>query len=173
MSLGPINLFQLSEITIKDLVLDDLAGYTAMFEEMDASIIDRQATIVLYELYRNLVNVPPEDEMTINIKRWIAGHTVLRLLPPLRTYIAKNEIKGDTSQEGSITHYDQLENLNEIERIVQFRLQELRNLIQLELEADYAVGGPLYDVPATRNASPTTGLVTLDPWKIGAEMFKN
>ena len=174
MTIGTIVTFDPKDITVKDLVLDDLSGYRDMLEnDMDATMIDRQATIVMYDIYKDASNFPDPVDMPLDIKRYVAAYTVIRLIPSLRTYVAKYEIRGDTSQEGSVSHYDQLAMLDDLERLMQTRIYELRNTVQVLLATDYSVGPAAYDLPGMGNSSPTVGFATLDPWVVGFELYKN
>lgn len=169
MSVGTIDRFDIRDISIKDLVLDDLAGYFDMLNDIDENMLDRQASIVLDEVYKD---APPlEADIPLIVKRWMAAHTALRLIPALRTYIAKNEVRGDILERSSTIRYDQLEMLDDIQVTIEQRIHELRNQVQNALTDQYSVGPPMYDRPGI---TPTTeGFVSLDPWRIGKKMFEN
>ena len=169
MSVGTIDQFDIRDISIKDLVLDDLSGYVDMLNDIDENMLDRQASIVVYEIYRN--DIPLEADIPIIVKRWIAAHTVLRLIPALRTYIAKNEVRGDILERSSTVKYDQLEMLDDIQLTVEARVHELRNQVQNELTDEFTVGAPIYDRPGI--TSKNAEFVTLDPWRIGKKLFEN
>lgn len=173
MSLGRVDKFRLQDISIIDLVLDDLAGYRDMLKSIDENIIDRRASIVLHKVYRTESNIPEEDDIPFAVKQWVAAHTVLDLIPALRTYIAKYEIRSDTSDEGSIGRYDQLDMLDDLQVAVQNRIIEMKAEVQIALEDDFAIGPRLYDLPGVSNSSKTPGFATLDPWRIGIKMFEN
>lgn len=169
MSVGKIDQFDIRDISIKDLVLDDLSGYVDMLNDIDENMLDRQASIVVYEIYRT--DIPLEADIPIVVKRWIAAHTVLRLIPALRTFIAKNEVRGDILERSSTVKYDQLEMLDDIQLTVESRIHELRNQVQNELTDELTVGAPIYDRPGI--TSQNTEFATLDPWRIGKKMFEN
>jgi hypothetical protein len=169
MSVGTIDRFDIRDISIKDLVLDDLSGYFDMLNDIDENMLDRQASIVLYEVYRD--TPPLEADIPLVVRRWIAAHSVLRLIPALRTYIAKNEKRGDILERSSTVYYDQLDNLDDIQLAVEQRIHELRNQVQNVLTDEYSVGPPMYDRPGV--TSKEAPFVTLDPWRIGPKMFEN
>lgn len=170
MSVGTIDRFDIRDISIKDLVLDDLAGYVDMLNDIDENMIDRQASIVMDEVFREDTQ-PLEADIPLVVKRWVAAHTVLRLIPGLRTYIAKNEVRGDILERSSTVKYDQLEMLDDIQLLVEQRIHELRNQVQNELADDYSIGPPIYDRPGVSGSKPE--FVSLDPWRIGKKMFEN
>jgi hypothetical protein len=169
MSVGTIDRFDIRDISIKDLVLDDLSGYFDMLNDIDENMLDRQASIVLYEVYKD---APPlEADIPLIVKRWMAAHTVLRLIPALRTYIAKNEKRGDILERSSTVYYDQLDMLTDIQLTVEQRIHELRNQVQNVLTDEYSVGPPMYDRPGVTSSEQC--FVSLDPWRIGKKMFEN
>ena len=167
MSVGHIDRFDPRDISIKDLVLDDLAGYVDLLPQIDENLLDRQASIVMNEVYG--IDVPDQPDIPLSVKRWVATHTTLRLIPALRTYIAKNEQRGEIYERGNRLYYDQLNMLDDIQLTLEQRLHELRNQVQLDLAEDYAVGPPMYDRPAVSGGA--TSFVTLDPWSIGKKLF--
>jgi hypothetical protein len=158
--------YNIEDISIRDLILDDLAGYADIINEIDENMLDRQASIMEYEVFRNCT---PPNVIPIIVKRWIALKTVERLLPALETYVAQREIRSDVQREGYVTYYDQLVHLRNYRETLERRLILMRNEVQVELAKCASAGAPQYDPPGMTIVRP---FVTEDPFRAGRALFK-
>lgn len=152
------------DITIRDLILDDLAGYIDMLNGIDENLLDRQASLVMYDVYGQ--DIPAT--IPLIVKKWVAGLTVKRLIPALETYIAQHEIRSDVQRDGYITFYDQLQMLKSLQERLDRRLIEMRAEVMVVLTDEYGAGPPQYDKPGV---STKASFVTYDPFEVGAGLF--
>ena len=162
-----IHTMQDDEITIRDLVLDDLVGYRDFFEEEDEHILDRQATLVLLEIYGTNDAIPAS--LPLILKRWVALNTEMKLLPALRTFIAKREKRSDVQRDGYVTYYDQLRQLELFAEDLQRRITALQAEAQLALAEEYNLTLLRYDRPGFSRSNQT--FVTYDPYTVGKALF--
>lgn len=159
-----ISRYNIDDITIRDLILDDLAGYHDTLNRIDENLLDRQASVVTYDIYG--ADVPLD--IPLIVRKWIAGLTVKRLIPALETYIAHNEIRSDVQRDGYITFYDQLQLLKSLAERLDRRLIAMQSEVTVALAEDYGSGPPAYDKPVL---TTTASHVTYDPFEVGVGLF--